>query len=105
MQAKIAPMPDERKYAGLDIETVEADGTFSGYASLFGKVDLGRDAVERGAFARSLEKRGAAGVRMLFQHDPNQPSAPGRNCAKTHAAFWCGEGWRLVSPGRGRSGS
>ncbi|MBY8918069.1 HK97 family phage prohead protease [Nitratireductor sp. L1-7-SE] len=73
MQAKIAPMPDERKYAGLDIETVEVDGTFSGYASLFGKVDLGRDAVERGAFARSLEKRGAAGVRMLFQHDPNQP--------------------------------
>ncbi|CAN0653452.1 HK97 family phage prohead protease [Nitratireductor aquimarinus] len=73
MHAKSAPMPDERKYAGLDIETVQADGTFSGYASLFGRVDLGRDAVERGAFARSLEKRGAAGVRMLFQHDPNQP--------------------------------
>lgn len=73
MQAKIAPIPDERKYTGLDIETVKADGTFSGYASLFGKVDLGRDAVERGAFARSLERRGPGGVRMLFQHDPNQP--------------------------------
>ena len=73
MQAKIAPAPDERKYAGLDIQTVEADGTFSGYASLFGQVDLGRDAVERGAFAPSLTKRGAGGIRMLFQHDPNQP--------------------------------
>ena len=31
------------------------------------------DVVERGAFARSLRTRGAAGIRMLFQHDPNQP--------------------------------
>ncbi|WP_163269014.1 HK97 family phage prohead protease [Chelativorans alearense] len=64
---------DERKYAGLDVEQVERDGSFSGYASLFGRVDLGRDVVERGAFAESLEKRGAGGIRMLFQHDPNQP--------------------------------
>ncbi|MCR4265349.1 HK97 family phage prohead protease [Nitratireductor sp. ZSWI3] len=73
MQAQNAPAPDERKYAGLDIEKVEADGTFSGYASLFGRIDLGRDAVEHGAFAASLQKRGAQGIRMLFQHDPNLP--------------------------------
>ncbi|MGD9915908.1 MAG: HK97 family phage prohead protease, partial [Rhizobiaceae bacterium] len=36
-------------------------------------VDLGRDVVERGAFARSLKERGASGIRMLFQHDPNEP--------------------------------
>ncbi|MDS1134609.1 HK97 family phage prohead protease [Nitratireductor indicus] len=66
-------MPEERKFAGLDIEAVETDGTFSGYASLFGRVDLGRDAVERGAFARSIERRGAGGIRMLFQHDPAEP--------------------------------
>lgn len=64
---------DERKFVGLTLDGVEADGVFSGYASLFGKVDLGRDVVERGAFARSLEKRGAGGIRMLFQHDPNEP--------------------------------
>jgi HK97 family phage prohead protease len=68
-----APAPDERKYIGVAIGDVEADGTFEGYASLFGKVDLGRDVVERGAFAASLEKRGAGGVRMLFQHNPNAP--------------------------------
>ena len=73
MRTKIAAGPEERKYAGLDVEAVEEDGTFSGYASLFGRVDLGRDVVERGAFADSIQKRGAAGVRMLFQHDPNQP--------------------------------
>lgn len=64
---------DERKFVGLTIADVEADGTFQGYASLFGKLDLGRDIVERGAFAASLARRGAAGVRMLFQHDPNAP--------------------------------
>jgi HK97 family phage prohead protease len=62
-----------RKFAGLALDELEPDGSFSGYASLFGRVDLGRDVVERGAFAQSLRKRGAAGIRMLFQHDPNQP--------------------------------
>ena len=47
--------PGERKYAGLALDDVALDGTFSGYASLFGAVDLGKDAVERGAFARSQE--------------------------------------------------
>lgn len=54
-------------------ETVEADGTFTGYASLFGKADLGKDVIERGAFAHSLCERGAANIRMLFQHDPAEP--------------------------------
>lgn len=63
----------ERKFTNVALDDVEPDGSFSGYASLFGRVDLGRDVVERGAFSRSLAERGAAGVRMLFQHDPNQP--------------------------------
>jgi HK97 family phage prohead protease len=63
----------ERKFAGVTIEDVEADGAFSGYASLFGKVDLARDAVEPGAFRKTLKHRGPESVRMLFQHDPNQP--------------------------------
>lgn len=63
----------ERKYTQLAIDDVEADGTFSGYASLFGEVDLGRDRVEPGAFTRSIKKRGPDGIRMLFQHDPAQP--------------------------------
>lgn len=63
----------ERKYAAHSISEVEADGTFSGYASLFDETDLGRDVVERGAFARSIARRSAAGIRMLYQHDPAQP--------------------------------
>ena len=63
----------ERKFAGLQLDEVEEDGVFSGYASLFGRLDLGRDIVEPGAFDKSLRMRGAAGVRMLFQHDPAEP--------------------------------
>ena len=49
------------------------DGHFTGYASLFGVPDLGRDVVAPGAFAASLRARGASGVRMLWQHDPAEP--------------------------------
>jgi HK97 family phage prohead protease len=63
----------QRKRVDLALEDVSGDGSFSGYASLFGAVDLGRDVIEPGAFAASLKRRGASDVRMLYQHDPDQP--------------------------------
>lgn len=63
----------DRKFVDVVLGDVERDGTFSGYASLFGRVDLGKDVVERGAFSNSLLRRKASGIRMLFQHDPNEP--------------------------------
>ena len=61
------------KYAKVPFASVETEaGTFSGYASLFGRVDLGNDRVAKGAFQKALIKRGAKGVRMLFQHDSNE---------------------------------
>jgi len=66
--------PPEMKRAETDeITRVRADGTFSGYASVFGIEDLSHDIVERGAFAASLTKRGPNGVKMLYQHDPADP--------------------------------
>lgn len=53
--------------------TVAADGLVSGYASVFGVPDLGRDVVLPGAFRDSLARRGASGIRMLWQHDPAEP--------------------------------
>lgn len=68
------PGPTETKEAGLPFAVLEGEaGVFEGYASLFGVVDLGRDMVMPGAFARSLAARGVGGVRMLWQHDPNEP--------------------------------
>ena len=63
----------EVKFTALRLEEVSLDGVFEGYASLFDRLDLGRDVVVPGAFRDSLAKRGAAGIRMLYQHDPNQP--------------------------------
>lgn len=73
MHAYRGPCPATRKFANLELRGVSGDGTFSGYASVFGEVDLGKDVIERGAFRRSIEERGASGIRMLFQHDPAEP--------------------------------
>lgn len=63
----------EVKFCALDLKRVTMEGTFEGYASLFEREDLGGDVVVRGAFRETLNQRGAKGIRMLFQHDPNQP--------------------------------
>ncbi|MEO0729317.1 MAG: HK97 family phage prohead protease [Pseudomonadota bacterium] len=63
----------EVKFCALDLSDVSREGTFEGYASLFDLEDLGRDVVRRGAFRETLTRRGAKGVKMLFQHDANQP--------------------------------
>ncbi len=56
----------ETKARPAALKAVGDDGSFEGYAALFGRVDLGRDLILPGAFSRSLAERGTAGVRMLF---------------------------------------
>ena len=63
----------EVKFTAFDLKAIDLDGIFEGYASLFHKEDMGRDIVVPGAFRDSLAERGPGGVKMLFQHDPNQP--------------------------------
>lgn len=63
----------EIKAVSCNLKSVEPDGTFSGYASRFNVVDLGRDLVLPGAFVQSLRERGARGIKLLFQHDPAEP--------------------------------
>jgi HK97 family phage prohead protease len=63
----------EIKLVAEPVGSLAADGLFEGYASLFGVADLGRDVVMPGAFAESLARRGARGIRMLWQHDPGEP--------------------------------
>ena len=75
MVQRFGEMAPERevKFAPVNLQTVESDGTFSGYAIVFGQVDLGQDLVMPGAFRESLSTRDARGVKLLFQHDPNEP--------------------------------
>lgn len=71
MTAALAAPEVKRLVAELD--RVEADGTFTGHACLFGVEDLARDVVEPGAFRATLARRGASGVKMLWHHDPAEP--------------------------------
>lgn len=68
-----APLIREVKLLAEPLAAVDEDGVFEGYASLFNVPDLGKDVVMPGAFAESLRKRGAAQIRMLWQHDPGEP--------------------------------
>ena len=71
--SKSLPAP-ELKRASSRLSSIDtAAGTFAGYASLFDVPDLGGDIVAKGAFRRSLKRRGPLGVKLLFQHDPSQP--------------------------------
>lgn len=51
---------------------IDAEGRFSGYASLFNRLDTGGDMVLPGAFGKSLAQRRGR-IRLLFQHDPKEP--------------------------------
>ena len=67
------PAPETGATLNLDLKAVSDDGLFVGYASIFGDVDLGRDAVQPGAFTKSLASRPASRVKMLREHDPGEP--------------------------------
>lgn len=66
-------LANEVKFTGLELKSVEADGTFTGYASLFNREDLSGDVVVPGAFKESLSRRSVSAVKLLYQHDAHQP--------------------------------
>lgn len=63
----------EHKFADQQLSGVEADGTFSGYASLFDVEDLGNEMIAKGAFSKSLRAKKTSDIRLLFQHNPDEP--------------------------------
>ena len=60
------------KSFGFEVKAVDDNGTFTGYGSVFGNVDLGGDLVAQGAFKRTINNRGDK-VKLLWQHDMSQP--------------------------------
>ena len=81
---------------------IDKNGRFAGYASVFGQVDQGGDIVMAGAFKKSLAKKGAGGIRLLFQHDPKEPVGIWEKIVEDGFGLWV-EG-RLL-PGIQRSDS
>lgn len=57
------------------LKSVEQEGIFSGYASVFNELDDQGDRVLKGAFQASLARWILKGQlpKMLWQHDPEQP--------------------------------
>jgi HK97 family phage prohead protease len=62
----------EHKDCQLEVKEFSETGSLTGYLSTFGNVDLGRDIVESGAFAKSIEERPVNP--LLWHHDPSEPA-------------------------------
>ena len=101
MATAARPAGWQKKRVDLELDTVAGDGRFSGYASIFGAVDLGRDVIEPGAFAESLSQRRPGEIRMLFQHDPDQPIGRWTNIREDRRGLFV-EGKLALATARGR---
>lgn len=68
-------MKNEVKYVSYDLKFLNENGTFEGYASLFGVTDGGNDEVVKGAFKKSLAEKEKIGrsIPMLWQHETDSP--------------------------------
>ena len=91
----------EHKRVPLPVKEVDNDGSFCGYASVFDQVDLGKDKVAKGAFKKSLNRRGPSSIRMLFQHDPSEPIGIWGTIEENHKGLWV-EGQVIAGTSRGR---
>ncbi len=56
----------------FEMKSLAADGTFEGYASVFGVIDSQRDRVHPGAFKSSIKSREKP-VQLLWQHQWDKP--------------------------------
>lgn len=81
---------------GLEVKALTDEGTFEGYASIFGNVDKGGDKVLPGAFVESLAEARRTGrkVKMLREHDPREPIGIWEDMAEDAKGLW-GKG-RLI---------
>ena len=65
------PALKEIKSFPFKMKGIGDTGTFSGYAAIFGNVDMGGDVIERGAFRKTLnESQGK--IPILDHHDPTR---------------------------------
>lgn len=66
-------MKQSTKSQAMAIKTVGEAGVFEGYASTFDVIDQGGDIVVKGAYQRTLQDRGAKGIKLLNEHCPSEP--------------------------------
>lgn len=62
----------KRLRAKLEVKSIDAQGRFAGYASVFEVVDNQRDVMSKGAFTRTLNGR-VHEIKLLWQHAQDEP--------------------------------
>jgi HK97 family phage prohead protease len=91
----------EAKFTALDLKVITEDGAFEGYASLFNRADLSGDLVLPGAFRESLARRGPTGIKLLFQHKPDEPIGVWQHLAEDARGLYA-RGRLMLDVARGR---
>lgn len=81
LKSKTAPI--------FEVKASGNDGEIEGYASVFKVVDSYREAVQPGAFINSLTKRKASGIRMLWQHNADEPIGVWTDLAEDQKGLYC----------------
>ena len=94
----------EHKFHRPEAGLLVRDGSaVAGYASVFGERDKGGDVVMPGAYGASLAELKASGrqVKMLWQHDPDQPIGVWDDVREDARGLWV-KGRLLSDVARGR---
>lgn len=60
----------------FDVKDIAQDGTFTGFAAVYGNVDQGGDVIDPGAFKTTLAAKGGK-VPILWQHNSREPIGMG----------------------------
>lgn len=70
----ISPSMLEKKrlQVALNLKSIQKDGVFAGYASVFDVLDQHQDIVQKGAFAETLKTR-SRDIKLLWQHRQDEP--------------------------------
>lgn len=83
-------MKTKRIERGFEIRAMSDDGTFEGYASVFGVEDSYSDIVMHGAFRASLERHTAAKTMpaLLWQHRSDMPIGAWKEMREDDYGLW-----------------
>jgi len=84
----------------LEIKQLDDTGTIEGYGSIFGNKDSYDDIVQKGAFTKSLMKKPAKKVKLLWQHDSYEPIGVWEEIREDENGLYC-KGKILINTSKG----
>lgn len=76
-----------QKAFSFKADDISDDGIFTGYAAVFGNVDLGGDVITHGAFKRTIDHNNGR-VPVLWQHNSYMPIGDGLEMSEDEKGLW-----------------